>query len=164
MSSPLTSTRGGGGWVRLGILFGIASSSRDTWKTGWIVWRCSGSHKVNECVPGWAMMLKGLRYFLESFLDGRVVQMYSALTNTCWPTRKSSAGKRRGPRLALIPCILLITLSWSPSPSHCLWLWLKGCKTTSLGPFFVCLAFSLFPPHLQSSYCSVVPLSFHLGW
>ena len=80
--------------MQLGILFRIAGLSCDTWKMGWIVQRCSGSHKVNECVPGWAMMLKGLRYFSESFLDGHVVQMYSALTNTCWPTWKFSAGKR----------------------------------------------------------------------
>ena len=95
LSSPLTSTRGGGGWVQLGISFGIAGSSCDMWKMGWIVWRCSGSCKVNECVLGWAMMLKGPRYFAESFLDGHVVWMYSALTNTCWPTWKSGAGKRR---------------------------------------------------------------------
>ena len=79
--------------MQLGISFGIAGLSCDTWKTGWIRQRCSGSRNVKECVPGWAMMLKGPRYFSESFLDGRVVWMYSALTNTCWPTWKSGAGK-----------------------------------------------------------------------
>ena len=80
--------------MRLGISFGVAGSSCDTWKMGWIRRRCSGSHNVKECVPGQAMMSKGPRYFSESFLDGHVVRMYSALTNTCWPTWKSSAGKR----------------------------------------------------------------------
>ena len=79
--------------MQLQISFGIASSSCDTGKMGWIVQKCSGSCKVNEWVPRQAMMLKEPRYFLESFLDGHVVQMYSALTNTCWPTWKSSAGK-----------------------------------------------------------------------
>ena len=79
----------------LGISFRIAGSSCDMQKMGWIVQRCSGSRKVNECVLGQVMMSKGPRYFSESFLDGHVVRMYSALTNTCWPTWKSGAGKHQ---------------------------------------------------------------------
>jgi hypothetical protein len=39
---------GGGGWVQFGIVFGVAGSSWETWKTGWIARRWSGSHRVTE--------------------------------------------------------------------------------------------------------------------
>jgi hypothetical protein len=47
---------------------------------------------VTEWVPGRAMISNGPRLFSDSFLDGRVVQMFSALTKACLPTLKSGAG------------------------------------------------------------------------
>jgi hypothetical protein len=46
--SLLISIRGGRGWVRFGIVFRVASSSWETWKTGWIARRWSGSRRVTE--------------------------------------------------------------------------------------------------------------------
>jgi hypothetical protein len=46
--SPSISIGGGGGWVRFGIVFGVVGSSWETWKTGWIVRRWSGSCRVTE--------------------------------------------------------------------------------------------------------------------
>ena len=51
-------------------------------KTGCMAQRWSGSHKVHEWVPGWAIMSKGPKNFSDSFLAGRVVWMCSALTKT----------------------------------------------------------------------------------
>jgi hypothetical protein len=47
---------------------------------------------VTEWVPGRAMISNGPRLFSDSFLDGRVVRMFSALTKACSPTLKSGAG------------------------------------------------------------------------
>ena len=66
--------------MRLGIVFGTDGSNCETWNTGWIARRCSGSQRVKECVPGQAMMSKGPKYFSESFFEGLVVRMCSALT------------------------------------------------------------------------------------
>ena len=66
--------------MQLGIVFGTDGSNCETWKTGWIAHKCSGSRRVKECVPGRAMMSKGPKYFSESFFEGLVVRMCSALT------------------------------------------------------------------------------------
>jgi hypothetical protein len=50
---------------------------------------------VTEWVPGRAMISNGPRLFSDSFLDGQVVQMFSALTKACSPTLKSGEGVRR---------------------------------------------------------------------
>jgi hypothetical protein len=42
------SIEGGRGWVQFGIVFRVAGSSWETWKTGWIAWRWSGSRRVTE--------------------------------------------------------------------------------------------------------------------
>jgi len=52
----------------------MAGSSMDTWKTGWTERMDSRRWRVNDKVPGWAMILQGLRYFSESFFEGQVVQ------------------------------------------------------------------------------------------
>ena len=77
---PSILTGGGGGWVQLGIVFGTNGSNWETWKTGWIACKCSGSQRVKECMPGHVIMSKGPKYFSESFFEGLVVQMCSALT------------------------------------------------------------------------------------
>ena len=46
--SPSISTGGGGGWIRLGMEFGVLGSSMETWKTGWIAHMESGSWRVNN--------------------------------------------------------------------------------------------------------------------
>jgi hypothetical protein len=46
--SPSISIGGGGGWVQFRIVFGVAGSSWETWKTGWIARRWSGSRRVTE--------------------------------------------------------------------------------------------------------------------
>ena len=77
--SPSISTGGGGGWVWLGIVFGTDGSNWETWKTGWIAYKCSESRRVKKCVPEHVIMLKGPKDFSESFLEGLVVRMCSAL-------------------------------------------------------------------------------------
>ena len=62
------------------MVLGVAGSSWETWKTGWMVCIESGSHSVNECEPTCMIMAYGPRFFSESFLDGRVDQKYLALT------------------------------------------------------------------------------------
>ena len=55
----------------------------ETWKTGCTPRIDPGSQRVNEWVPGLAMISKGLEYLSESFLDGQVVRKNLALTKTC---------------------------------------------------------------------------------
>ena len=69
-----------------GILFRVAGLSMETWKTGCTPRIDSGSRRVNEWVPGLAMISKGPAYLSESFLDGQVVWKNLALTKTCCPT------------------------------------------------------------------------------
>jgi hypothetical protein len=45
---PSISIGGGRGWVWFGIVFGVVGSSWETWKTGWIAQRWSGSCRVTE--------------------------------------------------------------------------------------------------------------------
>ena len=46
-----TLTGGGGGWTRLGMVFRVDGSRTETWKTGFMDWRESGSRSVKEWVP-----------------------------------------------------------------------------------------------------------------
>ena len=68
---------------------GVAGSSIETWNTGWTALIVSGRRSVNDCGLSWAIISYGLRYFSESFFDGRVVQKYCNLTNTDCPAWKS---------------------------------------------------------------------------
>ena len=77
------------------ILFRVVGSSMETWKTGCTPRIDLGSRRVNEWVPGLAMISKGLAYLLESFLDGQVVQKNLALTKTCCPTENGGDGDRQ---------------------------------------------------------------------
>jgi hypothetical protein len=74
------------------MVFGVAGSNRDTWKTDWTEHIESGSQMVMECDPGRAIISNGPKFFSDSFLDGRVEQKYVAFMNTCSPTLKSGAG------------------------------------------------------------------------
>jgi hypothetical protein len=47
---------------------------------------------VTEWVPGRAMISNSPRLFSDSFLDGQVVWIFSALMKACSPTLKSGAG------------------------------------------------------------------------
>ena len=78
--------------MQFGILFRVAGSSMETWKTGCTPHIDSGSRRVNEGVPGLAMISKGPAYLLESFLDGQVVQKNLALTKTCCLTENGGDG------------------------------------------------------------------------
>ena len=51
----------------------------------------SGSWRVKEWVPAWAIMIYGSKFFSESFLEGLVDQKYLALSKIRSPTLKSSA-------------------------------------------------------------------------
>ena len=81
--------------MRFGILFRVAGSSMETWKTGCTPRIDSGSRRVNEWVPGLVIILKGPAYLSESFLDGRVVRKNLALTKTCCLTENGGDGDRR---------------------------------------------------------------------
>ena len=70
-------------------VLGVASSSIETWNTGWIALMVSRRQSVKNCRLGWAIISYGLRYFSESFFDGRVVWKYYNLTNTNCLTWKS---------------------------------------------------------------------------
>ena len=78
--------------MRFGISFGVAGLSMETWKTGCTPRIESGSRRVNEWVPGLAMISKGPAYLSESFLDRRVVWKNLALTKTCCPTENGGDG------------------------------------------------------------------------
>ena len=69
--------------------------SMETWNTEWAALMVSGRQSVKDCRLGWAIISYGLRYFLESFFDGRVVQKYCNLTNTNCLTWKSGGCCRR---------------------------------------------------------------------
>jgi len=92
--SPLTSTGGRGGWIWLGMVFGVAVFNWDMWKTGWMECIESGSRTVMEYDPGWAIISNGPKFFSDSFLDRWVEQKYLAFMNTYFPTLKSRAGIR----------------------------------------------------------------------
>ena len=62
------------------MVLGVASSSWEMWKMGWMARIKSSSCSVNECEPTCTIMAYGLRFFSESFLDGQVDQKYLALT------------------------------------------------------------------------------------
>ena len=87
--SPSMITGAGGGLERCWKVLGMAGSSIETWNTGWMALMVSGRQSVKDCRLGWAIILYGSRYFLESFFDGRVVWKYCDLTNTDCPTWKS---------------------------------------------------------------------------
>src|ERR1700719_4099766 len=78
--SPSISTRGGGGTIRFGIVFGVTGSSMEMWKTGWTAHMASGSLSMKECEPAFLMISKGPRNFSASFQEGLVVRKYFALT------------------------------------------------------------------------------------
>ena len=78
--------------MQFGISFGVAGLSMETWKTGCTPRIDSGSRRVNEWVPGLAMILKGQAYLSESFLDGQVVRKNLALTKTCCPMENGGGG------------------------------------------------------------------------
>ena len=54
--SPSMSTGSGGGWIHLGMEFRVLGSSMETWKTGWIARMESGSWRVNNKGPAWAII------------------------------------------------------------------------------------------------------------
>jgi len=56
LGSPSTSMGGGGGCDRFGIVFGVAGSSCETWKTGWTARIESGRRIMNDRVLTWAIM------------------------------------------------------------------------------------------------------------
>jgi hypothetical protein len=74
------------------MVFSVADSNWDTWKTGWTEHIESGSQTVMECNPGQAIISNGPKFFSDSFLDRRVEQKYLAFINTCSPTLKSRVG------------------------------------------------------------------------
>ena len=75
------------------MLFSVAGLSWDTWNTGWTESMESGRQIVNDSEPTCVMIRYGLRFFLESFLEGQVNWKYLALTYTWSPTLKSGAGE-----------------------------------------------------------------------
>src|ERR1700726_4995028 len=79
-SSPSISTGGGGGWTRFGMVFGVATLSWETWKTGCTARMVCGRRRVKDWGPTLEMISKGPRYFSESFFDGRVDRKNSART------------------------------------------------------------------------------------
>jgi hypothetical protein len=50
---------------------------------------------VTKWVPGRAVILNSPRLFSDSFLNGQVVQIFSALTKACSPILKSEVGVRQ---------------------------------------------------------------------
>jgi len=66
-------TGAGASCILLEKVLDVAGLSMDTWKTGWTEHMESGRQRVNDRVSGWAMISQGLRYFSESFFEGRVV-------------------------------------------------------------------------------------------
>ena len=89
--SPSMIIGAGGGSERCWKELGVAGSSMETWNTGWTALMVSGRRSVNDCGLGWAIILYGLRYFSESFFNGRVIWKYCDLTNTTCPAWKSSS-------------------------------------------------------------------------
>ena len=77
----LTMIGGSRDWTQLGIVSGTVGFNIEMWKTGCTARRLSRSHRVMEWEPGQAMISYGPRNFLESLLEGRVVQKNCALTN-----------------------------------------------------------------------------------
>src|ERR1700730_2062091 len=78
--SPSISTRGGGGTMQFGIVFGVTGSSMEMWKTGWTACMASGSQSMKECELAFPMISKGPRNFLASFREGLVIRKYFTLT------------------------------------------------------------------------------------
>ena len=70
----------GGGWMWLGIGFGVAGSNIETWKTRCTAQRLYRSWTVTEWVPRSVRISYGPRNLLDSFLEGWVVWKYWALT------------------------------------------------------------------------------------
>jgi len=54
--SPSIMTGAGTGYILLEKVLDVAGSSMDTWKTGWTECIDSGRWRVNNRVPGWAMI------------------------------------------------------------------------------------------------------------
>ena len=52
----------------------VTDLSIDIWKTEWTECIDSERQKINNSIPGQEIILQSLRYFLESFFEGQVVQ------------------------------------------------------------------------------------------
>jgi len=88
LGSPSIITGAGASCILSEKVLDVVGSSIDIWKTGWTEHIDLGRRRVNDRVPGWAVIL-------ESFFEGQVVQKNWALTKTLSPTLKSGAGERR---------------------------------------------------------------------
>ena len=89
--SPSMSTRVDRVCTWLGVLFDVAGSSCETWKTGWMDFIESESWSVIKWVAAYVMIVKGTGFLSVSLLGSLVVYKYLALTKVWSLILKSGA-------------------------------------------------------------------------
>ena len=77
----------------LGISLELVGCSSDTWKMGWICNRAKDRPSQNACDDTFSMIEKGPRKQWSSFLEGQVVWMFCASSQTVSLTSNGGIGR-----------------------------------------------------------------------